>query len=50
LIFGYFCHWKFDGNKKKLRNWILWFENTYILKKYETMEKFAKAEDVSPCI
>ncbi len=36
--------------KKNLRNWILWFENTYILKNYETIEKFANAEDVSPCI
>jgi hypothetical protein len=31
-------------------NWILWFENTYILKNYDTIEKFAKAEHVSPCI
>jgi hypothetical protein len=28
----------------------LWFENTYILKNYDTIEKFAKAEHVSPCI
>jgi hypothetical protein len=48
---GYiFVIWKFDGNQKNLGNWILSFENTYILKTYDTIEKFANAEHVSPCI